>query len=556
MEEQLISSANLNAIEDNLDYVAKELSGVITNVNSVNEQINSIEENISNLNDELGNLVKEIRETTIINNARQSIMYNNEQIEKKYGYFDIVRRRTESLISAINSSKVNKQALLNMKEDLLLNNPNYWLSNALIALLSWVINDKENTSIELKNAMQKNREKTCVFFCLVNLKLARFDTAIRWLESYLNNEDPTNLSRDFITILDLVSNNEFGNEGKRIIIDKINIWLNRISININIEKEEVNKWEKYIKSKEDENIALPFHEVLSKEIYFLKKNLTITSSYKNILSELKYITEKKYENKTLDNILNSLIYDYEKEEQVYQKDNLKNKLIIENNGDREKAIQIYEEEKNIYEENINILSLLNNIVIYNNQYKVNDETRKLALSLIKNNILSAYSKINNEINKNNYYITIEDFNLEVNDELSDKFIEDKINEYVERKYEKDDKQAFIILAIVNLLIIIIILFSLKISWLCFILFISLILFDIYFSYKHIYKPNKLSDIQKKDAKTRLTRTLQSVLAESIDYKNMLKQNEQDFNEMKIFLNSINTKNYIRSNNERSIDIDE
>lgn len=98
MEALAISAANLNAIEKNLGDVAKELTGVIVNVNDVNDQVNKVEEKVSTLNDEVKNLVKEIRETTIITNARQSIMYNNEQIEKKYGYYDQVRRTTESLI--------------------------------------------------------------------------------------------------------------------------------------------------------------------------------------------------------------------------------------------------------------------------------------------------------------------------------------------------------------------------------------------------------------------------------------------------------------------------
>jgi len=556
MNEKLISAANLDAIEDNLHYVADELSGVITNVNTVNQQINGIEENISSLNDKISDLVKNISETTIVNNAKQSIMYNNEQIEKKYGYFDIVRRRTESLLSAIDSSNISKTSLLKMKEDLLLNNPNYWLANALAALLSWIIDDKENTYKELKNAMSKNRGKTCIFFCLLNLKWGRNNVAINWLNSYLDNEDPTNLSSDFVTVLDLVSNNEFGNIGKKIIIDKINIWFNRISNNLNIETQEINKWKSHIESMEDDCINLHYLDDLSKETDILKNNLKITSSYKNILSELKYIVEKKSTNKTLDDIITSLIYDYEDEEQVFQEDNFKNRLIIENNGDYDKALEIYEKEKYVYEANVNILHLLNNIVIYNNQYKVNDVTRKLALSLIKSNIVSAYEQINNDINRNCYHIGVDDFIIEINDDVSNKYIETKTNEYIDTKFKINNKVEYIILIIANLLIFISIMFLRKIVWLVPILFVSLLFFDIYYSYKKIYKKNKLFAEQKNNVKKELFQVLERGLAESIDYKKLLKENEEHYNELKLFLDSINTKNYIKSSNERNIDIDE
>ena len=101
MEALAISAANLDTIEQNLNSVAKELTGVITNVNDVNREVSKVESQVNTLNNEVKNLVKEIRETTIITNARQTIMYNNSEIEKKYGYHDKVRRTTESLLDAI-----------------------------------------------------------------------------------------------------------------------------------------------------------------------------------------------------------------------------------------------------------------------------------------------------------------------------------------------------------------------------------------------------------------------------------------------------------------------
>ena len=134
MEALAISAANLDTIERNLNSVANELTGVITNVSTVNNQVTKVENQVNHLNNEVQNLVKEIRETTVITNARQAIMYNNDQIEKKYGYYDKVRRTTESLLDAIDNSNISATALKNLNQDLILNNPNYWLSNALAAL--------------------------------------------------------------------------------------------------------------------------------------------------------------------------------------------------------------------------------------------------------------------------------------------------------------------------------------------------------------------------------------------------------------------------------------
>lgn len=134
MEALTISAANLNVIEESLGTVAKELSGVINNVGDVNRQVNKVEAQVADLNDEIKGLVKEIRETTIVTNARQNIMFNNEQIEKKFGYFDKVRRTTEALLEAIDNSTISVNDLKKLNQELLFHNPNYWLSNALSSI--------------------------------------------------------------------------------------------------------------------------------------------------------------------------------------------------------------------------------------------------------------------------------------------------------------------------------------------------------------------------------------------------------------------------------------
>ena len=220
MEALTISAANLNAIEENLGAVAKELSGIILNVDDVNHQVTNVEQKVENLNDEVKNLVKEIRETTIITNARQNIMYNNDQIEKKYGYFDKVRRTTEALIDAIENSNISVDALRTLNQELLLHNPNYWLSNALSSVSFWILNDKNNSEKEMLNALKKDSKRASLFFCLINLKLNRTQTSINWLNRYLKEQNPTKLDNDFIAVLDLAAAGGFGNEEKKKVLKK------------------------------------------------------------------------------------------------------------------------------------------------------------------------------------------------------------------------------------------------------------------------------------------------------------------------------------------------
>lgn len=555
MEALTISAANLDTIERNLGAVANELSGVINNVSSVNTQVNKVEEQVATLNDEVKNLVKEIRETTIITNARQSIMYNNAEIEKQYGYYDKVRRTTESLMDAIENSNISIASLINLKEELILHNPNYWLANALASLTSWVLNDRENTEKELNNALKKDVKKTSLFFCLINHKLGRTTTSINWLKKYLSEEDPTNLDRDFITIIDLVTTGSFGNEAKKIVLDKVDVWFNRINSDSQIQAKQLSFWEEYISSKEESDIRMPYLEIYTPDISILKNNLTISSSYLNVLSELESITYSNKSNKKINEVLNNLIYEYETNEQKYQLDNLKNNLIISCNGNREEAERLFKKEQSVYEEETDLLTLLSNIIIYKELYKVSSETQKLALALMKNYIINVYEAKNKKIDNNTFNIVIGEFTTTTTDGTNGNEIKSEINTYINNKFSSEDKDLIITLLIINIVGIIGIFITLNNKILSTILILIIIVGNIILFYK-LNKRNALRNLEKNKMKTSLWNSTEKVLAETIDYKNMQKEDEQHYYELINFLSNLKADNYINSNNERNINIGE
>ena len=552
MEALTISSANLDIIEKNLGSVANELSGVISNVNSVNSQVNKVEEQVETLNNGIKNLVKEIRETTTITDARQSIMYNDKQIEKKYGYHDQVRRTTESLLEAIESSSISSKALVKLKQSLLMNNPNYWLSNALATLISWILDDKEETEKELNNALRKDSEKTSIFFSLINLKLERKQTAINWLINYLDKLDPSNLNGEFVTVLDLVSNGIYGTEGKQIIIDKINNWMAILNTK-KVAEAETNKWIDFIKENKE---SIPKFQYLNRycpDIEVLKNNLNVTSSYKKVLNYLKDSTTETSKDKDINNIINNLIYEYEKEEQVFQSDNLRNRLIIECNGDREKANKLYEKEKLIYEDRVNLISLLSNIVIYKEEYKISNSTQAFALSLIKNYILKAYEEINSNRVKTPINIKIDNFVTSIDTNATKQTNHKNIVNYLNKKYPSEDKNIIGILFGINIIGVVGIFITLKTAFAS-ILGVGLLVADailIYKAFKHKSIINKAINNEGKA----ISSTMEKTMAEIVDYRNIIKENETEFNNLKVFLDNININSNIKSNNERNIDID-
>lgn len=554
MEALAISAANLETIEKNLGAVAKELTGVITNVNDVNNQMTKVEDKVESLNDEVKNLVKEIRETTIITNARQSIMYNNAQIEKKYGYYDKVRRTTESLMDAIEHSNISINALTDLKQELILNNPNYWLSNALAALTSWLLDDKLNTEKELHNALNKDSKKTSLFFCLINLKLNRISTSINWLNKYLSEQNPTKLDKDFITVLDLVATGTFGDEAKTQVLSKINIWFERLNSEQSIHDNQIKIWKEYLDTEKESVVNMPTLEIYSPDVSRLKENLTISSIYYNVLNTLEGIVNANSSNKRVEEILSDLIYEYESKEQVYQKDNLKNNLIIQCNGNREEAERLFKKQESIHNQETDLPTLLSNIVIYSDSYKISTETRKIALTLVKKYVIESIDELNKNINRNEFDLKINDFTTKTVDGKNIEQAKKELEQYLNALFNEDDKDLILILIIVNILGIIGIFITLNNQILSTILIVILILGNIILLSK-LNQRSKYRTLAKNKQRETITNILEKVLAETMDYINMLNEDFTYYNKLQLFINNLETRNYTKSNEERNINIE-
>ena len=554
-ETLVISAANLDTIERNLNSVAKELTGVITNVSDVNNQVTKVEAQVNTLNDEVKNLVKEIRETTIITNARQSIMYNNDQIEKKYGYYDKVRRTTESLLDAIENSNISVEALINLNQELILKNPNYWLSNALAALTSWLLDDKENCEKELNNALKKDESKTSLFFCLINDKLGRTNTAINWLNKYLSIQNPTRLDNDFVTVLDLVATGNFGDETKQIVLEKIKNWFEKLNNEKELQEEQITTWIDYLKSNQDTEIKMPYLEPSTPDISRLKENLIISSTYNNVLNKLEKITIQENTRKTKEQILSDLIYEYETTENQYQKDNFRNNLIIQCNGNREQAEQLFKKQETIFDEDNNLIKLLSNIIIYKDAFKVSNETQKIALGFIKPYILKALNELEKDINDDEFKITIDKFATKTTDGTNKQEVLNDINLYVSNYFEDNDKNIIIPLIIIDILGIIALCLTINIKALSIILIVIIFISNIVLFTK-LNNTTKLRTEAKRKLKNELLSKTEKILAETIDYKNIQKEDNQKRDELLSFLDSIKPENYINSNNERNIIVGE
>ena len=135
------------------------------------------------------------------------------------------------------------------------------------------------------------------------------------------------------------------------------------------------------------------------------------------------------------------------------------------------------------------------------------------------------------------------------------YIKSELELYLSNKFNNEDKDLIIILLFVNIIGIIGIFITLNSKILSTILIIILLLGNIVLFYK-LNKRSKIRNIEKNKLRSDTINTLERILAESIDYHNIQKEDEEEYHKLINFLNNIEVRNYLNSNNERNINIGE
>ena len=361
------------------------------------------------------------------------------------------------------------------------------------------------------------------------------------------------IDKDFITILDLVTTGQFGDEEKNIVLNKIAKWIEELNSEPALQEDENTKWERYLNEYETANFIYPHLEKYSPEIFKIKDNYYLSSSYKGLLNKFKSINNKELSIKNIDNIIENLIYDFESQEKIYEKDNFRNNLIIECNGDVDEANRLFKKQEEIFSENMNLLSLLSNLIIHKESYDISNETQKVAISLCKQNILKAIESNNKKIVDTEYQIKINDFTTTTHDGKNTPDVLKDLNLYVDSLFDETDKDILIVLIVANILGIIGIFLTINNNLLSTILIVLLLLINVIFFIKLARRSSRRNQTKAKIKEENMN-ILERILAEAIDYHNILEENQKNYTLLKTYIDNLSTINFIKNNNERNINI--
>ena len=125
--------------------------------------------------------------------AHENIIRLDQVIKEQFGNYEEIRKTIIGVVRDFDINLVRNDTIEELSEELWITSSRYWLSYALIAVTAWVNNYPEVARNALSESARKDAIKTSLFFCLLNLRFDRLETAKNWFKAYCRTLDPTML---------------------------------------------------------------------------------------------------------------------------------------------------------------------------------------------------------------------------------------------------------------------------------------------------------------------------------------------------------------------------
>lgn len=409
---QTISTANLSRIENSLSAINDNINGVYQQVATVEQQLEDTQSDLALLAEEFREYVRQDGLIKNVQLAETRLVKVRQELENKYGHYEDVRRRAIGILQAVDTSLVRKDTIENASEEQLLAAPRYWLAPCLIALSAWLSDKKELAEKAVVEALRRDDEKTSLFFALVTRRGGRYQSSRSWLERYFGQQDPNELKREIVILIDGFSNGIFGPEARAKCGLLIKSWLDELSQKAGFVEAQRDQWKKALLSRTEKLSASKFPHLRKYSPTWpqLQRALEGAQLHDIIFQYFNFIlTQEIVPSKNLafavDQLLDILVREFDEEELPLRREERLNELIIKEDGDKNTAQNLFANEK-VVEERLDFTQLLTNFSMYPTESNASAATQKLAIALSKEWINHAHDDLTAE-NRNAVPIDIE-----------------------------------------------------------------------------------------------------------------------------------------------------
>lgn len=396
-EEYAISYADLSAIENALSQLGVGVSEVMSGINVLDGRQNHLENELARLAKAFSDFVESDLKFKNLQLAETRVGNLRQELQIKFGFYAEIRRMATGILQSVDTGVVGNETIRSTTEEVMIKAPGYWLAPALVSLASWIRDDKSTCDKALTECLKRDDYKSTLFFMLLTRRLGRNDASLNWLERYFVHQNPQNLDREFITVLEAVTTGVFHPASRTKMMKHIKDWLGQLTQSDRFISEQKNQWTKYFNaSKPSLQVdKYPLLKQFAKNWNVLENSLCEAKTHELLHNHFSSIISSSYDFSAsvkvkLDEILTQLVTNFDDEELPLQKQVRLNQLIIEKGGDKNAAQTVMDAEENIFKEKIDFLQMLTNAAFNPEATGVTKVTQALAVSISQPWIIEAH----------------------------------------------------------------------------------------------------------------------------------------------------------------------
>lgn len=157
--------------------------------------------------------------------ANKRIRECNNKKFYDFAVYRMVRKIVQGIMDNLDFSMISEKVIAKAIERKQLEDPDYWLTSVLIAVVAWKADQRERAQRALDRAMELDDRKTASFFMVFHLRLHREEVALKWFR-YLTNGTLTGAERPmvllFFSMLSKTVKERLSDHARQAVVSYIN----------------------------------------------------------------------------------------------------------------------------------------------------------------------------------------------------------------------------------------------------------------------------------------------------------------------------------------------
>lgn len=239
--------AQLGEFGKRLDKVDRQLARLARSAQEAAETQTKTQDQLDVLGQQVTTHIDEERAARRRQFAQAALVDARAEHDRRFGHHQTVRRSTAGMLRAMTTGTVRPAAFLRAAEQLMFDASGYWLPPAQLALAAWVGNSPVSAERAVLEAMNRDPERSALFFSLVLGRFGRQDAAARWIAEYAKAQDCNALTGEFAAVLDAVARGALGSPARGRLLEACQGWSDQIGRSGERQAQQVANWTAFIR---------------------------------------------------------------------------------------------------------------------------------------------------------------------------------------------------------------------------------------------------------------------------------------------------------------------